>query len=278
MDQEAKLFKALGDPLRVRLAILLALQGETCVCNLMKVLQEPQYKISRHLAILRGAGMVVARRQGPWMYYRLDEPRCPAAERLYEMFRAYRKDPRVVPMLEQLARLMPHGVCSDENNIGSTRNLTRIRLLFLCTGNSCRSQMAEGWARALLGDKVEVWSAGIEKHGLNPLAVRVMAESGVDISKQFSKTVDELPNIAFDWVVTVCGHAREHCPLFPGGARRVHVGFDDPPRLAANARTEEDVLNLYRRVRDEIRDFVRRIPDVLEQLWTKENHEGNSHE
>lgn len=130
------------------------------------------------------------------------------------------------------------------------------KVLFLCTGNSCRSQMAEGFARALRPD-LKPWSAGLEKHGLNPLAVRVMAEAGVDISGQFSKTVDELPSREFDAVVTVCGHAGENCPFFPGQVRRIHAGFDDPPALARQAKTEEEALVHYRRVRDEIREFVR---------------------
>jgi len=130
------------------------------------------------------------------------------------------------------------------------------RVLFLCTGNSCRSQMAEGWARALRGDDIEAFSAGIETHGLNPYAVRVMAEAGVDISGQRSKLVGELGDVAFDLVVTVCGHAQEHCPVFPGPTRVMHAGFDDPPRLACDAATEQEALAIYRRVRDEIRAFV----------------------
>ena len=117
-------------------------------------------------------------------------------------------------------------------------------VLFLCTGNSCRSQMAEGWARALNGDRIEAYSAGIETHGLNPHAVRVMAEAGVDISKQESKHVDELKDVRFDYVVTVCGHADERCPSFPGRTKVIHVGFDDPPRLARDARTEQEALGL----------------------------------
>lgn len=131
------------------------------------------------------------------------------------------------------------------------------RVLFLCTGNSCRSQMAEGWARFLKGDVIEPYSAGIETHGLNPLAVKVMAEAGVDISAQWSKTVDEFKNMQFDFVVTVCGHANETCPMWLGGkAKVIHAGFDDPPALAKGAATEEEALAHYRRVRDEIRDFV----------------------
>ncbi len=139
------------------------------------------------------------------------------------------------------------------------------KILFLCTGNSCRSQMAEGWARHLKGDVIEPYSAGIEKHGLNEKAVRVMAEAGVDISGQQSRLISELPVQDFDYVVTVCDHAHESCPLFPGTARVVHRGFDDPPRLAAGAASEEEALEHYRRVRDEIRSFVETLPDALEK-------------
>ena len=139
-----------------------------------------------------------------------------------------------------------------------------LKILFLCTGNSCRSQMAEGWARHLKGDVVEPYSAGIETHGLNPNAVKVMAEAGFDISIQKSQHVDELRDIQFDYVVTVCGHAHESCPVFTGGARIVHVGFDDPPKLAKAAASEEEGLDHYRRVRDEIKAFVETLPDGLE--------------
>lgn len=138
------------------------------------------------------------------------------------------------------------------------------KVLFLCTGNSCRSQMAEGWARHLKGDAIEAYSAGIETHGLNPYAVRVMAEAGVDISGHRSKNVDELKDVTFDYVVTVCGNANESCPRFPGKTRVIHVGFDDPPKLAAMAATDEEKLGHYRRVRDEIRAFIGTLPDALE--------------
>ena len=140
----------------------------------------------------------------------------------------------------------------------------KVRILFLCTGNSCRSQMAEGWARHLKGDVVEAYSAGIETHGLNQYAVKVMGEAGVDISSHSSKNVRELLHIAFDYVVTVCGHATETCPLFPGKTRVVHRGFDDPPRLARDAQSEDEALDHYRRVRDEIRAFVETLPDSLD--------------
>jgi len=141
--------------------------------------------------------------------------------------------------------------------------MSKLKILFLCTGNSCRSQMAEGWARALKGDVLEPFSAGIETHGLNPNAVKVMAEAGVDISGQRSKHLDELKTVRFDYVITVCDHAHEACPLFPGRTQVVHVGFDDPPRLARMAQNEEEALGHYRRVRDEIRAFVEKLPEVL---------------
>ena len=137
-------------------------------------------------------------------------------------------------------------------------------VLFLCTGNSCRSQMAEGWARQLLGDRLEPYSAGIEAHGMNPNAVRVMQEEGVDITGQSSKLAESLVDVPLDLVVTVCGHADENCPAFLGKARVVHVGFDDPPKLARGAATEEEALGHYRRVRDEIKQFVaERLPQLL---------------
>ena len=143
--------------------------------------------------------------------------------------------------------------------------MSKVKILFLCTGNSCRSQMAEGWTRHLKGDVIEAYSAGIKKHGLNPHAVRVMAEAGVDISGFRSKTVDELPEQEFDYVITLCGHAQETCPFFPAKTKRLHVGFDDPPKLAETAQSEEEALGHYRRVRDEIRDYVRSLPEALDE-------------
>jgi arsenate reductase (thioredoxin) len=141
--------------------------------------------------------------------------------------------------------------------------MSKLKVLFLCTGNSCRSQMAEGWARHLKGDVLEPYSAGIEKHGMNPHAVKVMAEASVDISKHYSKTVAEIGAVQFDYVVTVCGHANESCPLFPGKTKVVHVGFEDPPRLTKDMVDGEEKLAVYRRVRDEIRRFVEGLPGAL---------------
>ncbi len=144
----------------------------------------------------------------------------------------------------------------------------KLKVLFLCTGNSCRSQMAEGWARHLKGDVIEAYSAGIETHGLNPNAVEVMAEAGVDISGHRSQHIEEFRNVKLDVVVTVCGHAHETCPFFPGNCRVIHVGFDDPPKmareLAGQGASEEEQLECYRKVRDEIRAFVETLPESLD--------------
>ncbi|MFA7346669.1 MAG: arsenate reductase ArsC [Desulfurivibrionaceae bacterium] len=141
-----------------------------------------------------------------------------------------------------------------------------LKILFLCTGNSCRSQMAEGWGRYLYPDRYDFYSAGIEKHGLNPLAVKVMAEAGVDISTQYSKLLSELEPITFDYVITVCDHAHEQCPLFPGKAVKLHREFPDPPRLAKNAASEEKALDQYRAVRDAIREYLISLPGILARL------------
>lgn len=141
--------------------------------------------------------------------------------------------------------------------------MPKLNVLFLCTGNSCRSQMAEGWAKSLRPDTLQPYSAGVEPHGMNPRAIRVMQEAGVDISGHHSKHVDELKDVPLDYVVTVCDQANEACPLFAGKTKVIHVGFDDPPRLAKNARNEEEALNHYRRVRDEIRHFIEHLEQYI---------------
>jgi len=138
----------------------------------------------------------------------------------------------------------------------------RPRVLFLCTGNSCRSQMAEGWARSLKSDVIEAFSAGTNPQDLNPLAIRAMAEVGVDISGHSSKRPGDL-GIEFDYVVTVCDSANKSCPLFPARTRVIYVGFDDPPRLARDAKSDDDAMPHYRRVRDEINAFVLTLPESL---------------
>jgi arsenate reductase (thioredoxin) len=140
---------------------------------------------------------------------------------------------------------------------------TLLKVLFLCTGNACRSQMSEGWTRHLKGAHIDAYSAGIAPHGLDPRAVKVMAEAGVDIATHRSKHLDELLHVPFHYVITVCDNAAESCPVFPGSVRKVHRSFQDPPRLARGAGTEAEALEHYRRVRDEIRAFVETLPEAL---------------
>lgn len=141
--------------------------------------------------------------------------------------------------------------------------MTLPAVLFLCTANSCRSQMAEGWARVLLAGQVVAASAGTRASSVHPLAARVMLEVGVDLSSHTSKHVDTLRGQRFDLVVTVCDSAREACPVVPGATRALHRAFDDPPALAAQAKTVEEALPHFRRVRDEIRGFVLELPAIL---------------
>ena len=139
------------------------------------------------------------------------------------------------------------------------------KVLFLCTGNSCRSQMAEGWARSLHSQLIDTYSAGTSPHGVNPLAITVMAEAGIDISRHESKHLDTLNHLKLDLVITVCDNAASNCPVPPKGTRVVHVPFDDPPQLAKGANSEEEALQHYRRVRDEIRDFMAEMPSLLSE-------------
>lgn len=141
--------------------------------------------------------------------------------------------------------------------------MAKQKILYLCTGNSCRSQMAEGWTNHLRGDEFEAASAGVTPKGVDQRAVKVMAEAGVDISSQGSKDVEQFIGQDWDWVVTLCDNANEACPFFPGNVRRVHRGFDDPPSLAKGADGEEQALAHYRRVRDEIKAMVEALPDSL---------------
>ena len=157
----------------------------------------------------------------------------------------------------QKITLLPNSMTAPANPPRKTR------ILFLCMGNSCRSKMAEAWTRALHGDRIEAWSAGAEAHGLDPCTLKVMAEAGVNMAGQRSKRVDELPDLQFDYAITLCGGQGQQCPVFPRQAILFHAAFDDPPRLSAGARTEEERLAPYRRVRDEIRQFVQNLPRLL---------------
>ena len=137
------------------------------------------------------------------------------------------------------------------------------QILFLCTGNSCRSQIAEGWTNHLKKDTFEAYSAGIAPKGVDPRAVKVMSEAGIDISTQKSKDIDSLGDMEFDYVVTLCDNANEACPFFPAKTKLLHRGFDDPPRLAEGVSDDEEALNHYRKVRDEIKYFVDALQNQL---------------
>ncbi len=126
------------------------------------------------------------------------------------------------------------------------------KVIILCTGNSCRSQMAEGFLRKMAGDEAEIYSAGIEAHGLNPGAVEVMRESGIDISMHRSNSISEYQHIPFDFIITVCDHALENCPYLPGKGLRLHLDFPDPARAGGS---EEEVMKEFRRVRDMIASY-----------------------
>ncbi|WP_367142608.1 arsenate reductase ArsC [Desulfobacula sp.] len=141
--------------------------------------------------------------------------------------------------------------------------MDKLKILFLCTGNSCRSQMAEGWTRHLKEDFIDVYSAGIDPQGIDPHAVTVMAEAGVDITDGKAQHLNKFKNKPFDYVITVCGHAHETCPRFPGGSKIIHVGFDDPPEMAKQYETREEKLDCYRKIRDEIKAYILTLPCSL---------------
>jgi arsenate reductase len=145
------------------------------------------------------------------------------------------------------------------------RIVKKARILFLCTGNSCRSQMAEAWTQRLIGDRFDACSAGIQPKGLDLRAVKVMTEEGMDISGQSSKDIESLGNVEFDYVITLCDNGKESCPFFPAKTRVMHQGFDDPPKFAEGVADEDHALSHYRRIRDEIREFVEKLPEALEE-------------
>ena len=149
-------------------------------------------------------------------------------------------------------------------------NRRKINVIFICTGNTCRSQMAEGWARNLKSDEINAWSAGTHPGTLNPLAVGVMRDAGVDISGHYPKLLEDIPNVEPDYIIAVCSSAAEQCPVIPGRFKRINAFFDDPPELAGNAESKEDALGHYRRVRDEIRAFVEEMPRNLEDQGEQE--------
>ncbi|MEH6628527.1 MAG: arsenate reductase ArsC [Motiliproteus sp.] len=136
------------------------------------------------------------------------------------------------------------------------------RVLFVCTGNSCRSQMAEGWCRHIYGDRIQAYSAGLQAQGVNPVAVTVMGEAGVDISKQCSNDLSGYQTQNFDLVITLCGNANDHCPVFPD-SHQIHRPFDDPPHMAAQHQEEQQQLECYRQVRDQIKQWMSGLDNLI---------------
>jgi arsenate reductase len=164
--------------------------------------------------------------------------------------------PTVKDLLDSASTIAAHNFFSGSYPLIRIKRgviVLKKKVLFLCTANSCRSQMAEGIANHFLGDRIEAFSAGTEASFVNPRAITVLGEIGVDISGHRSKNVDEFAGEQFDHIITLCGDARDKCPIFSGGGKRVHIGFSDPAKAVG---TEEEILEAFRRVRDEIKDAL----------------------
>lgn len=268
MKSALDISKALGDKNRLRAFFALTVVKELCVCQMGDFLKLAPATVSRHMSLLSASGLIEPEKRGRWVYYRLSSQVHPALLEWLKSFFAheesFQEDRKLLETLTECSCRQSAGM-KESREMDPKKN-GKMKILFLCTGNSCRSQMAEGWTRYLKGDIIEPFSAGIETHGLNPNAVAVMKEAGVDISGHRSKNVVEFVDSHFDFVITVCGDADERCPFFPGETRVVHVGFDDPPKLALEKTTEEEKMDCYRRSRDEIRSFVETLPGFLENL------------
>ena len=293
MEQITALLKALADRNRIKIVIALREAGSLCACQLSEFLGVSAPTVSRHLGILRRAGLISSRKDGRWVHYCLAKETPSARKGRPVITWLDEQASNSITVKEELARLREilrwpreeicrrqRGdlCCPKEKQVepGEQTMPPKPRILFLCTGNSCRSQMAEGWLRHLHGHRYEACSAGTEVHGLNRKAVLVMAEAGVDISGHSAKLVDRYRGEQFAAVITVCDNAQENCPFFPGAGRVFHAGFPDPPRLAAELAQqgagEEEQLDCYRRVRDAIRDFVEILPQTLQP------NEGDRHD
>ena len=229
VEELAEYLKIIADSNRLQILCLLK-DGERCVCDILKSLSLPQNLVSHHLKVLRDAGLVNKRKDGRWAHYSLNESKISSLNALYD--KTFRKG--------------------------------ALKVLFLCTGNSSRSQIAEGLTNALLDGRIEAHSAGIEAQGVNPFAAQVMAEIGIDISKQHSKTIDKLAGISFDYVITLCDNAKSTCPVFPTAVKTLHQGFEDPALIKKGSK--ELKLKTFRRVRDEIKDFITELPKIIKEL------------
>jgi arsenate reductase len=276
VQQFMDIARAVSDESRVRL--LMALGGrELCVCQLIELLDLAPSTVSKHLQLLRQAGLVESSKRGRWIYYRRAGEGAPALVRnTYswlqhclaldlqvradgeQLQRVCCIDPEVLSHLQSQGPAYVSGLTLLHS--GATMN--KIRVLFLCTGNSARSQMAEAWLNHLGGDRFKAYSAGLEPKGINPLTYEAMAEAGLDLAGQQSKGVEQyLGREAFDYVITLCDHAQDHCPTnFPGPGKRLHWSFEDP---AAAEGGDEQRLSKFRTVRDSI---AARISDWMAEL------------
>ncbi|HMN42125.1 MAG TPA: metalloregulator ArsR/SmtB family transcription factor [Phycisphaerales bacterium] len=282
LDSLTQTASALSDPTRLRLLAAVidapSATGEVCVCDLTDLVDLAPSTVSKHLSILRDAGLIEGRKDGRWMHYRAN--RNPEARALRDALDWVRLAKATDKQLLADATRIRTIVCTAEPGRCCTTAApdakgARPRVLFLCTGNSCRSQMAEGWARRLKPDLIDAHSAGTTPQGLNPLAVKVMREVGIDISRATSKRPEDI-GVPFDLVITVCDSARESCPILPGAPRTIHVGFDDPPHLARNAASEDEALTHYRRIRDEIRAFVQTLPESIQTTQEHTHAQSNT--
>jgi arsenate reductase len=247
------LFRALADKTRLRCVALLETRGELCVCELTHGLSESQPKISRHLAYLKKAGVVRIRRDGLWIHYRIN-PDLPAWAIQVIRSASYGLTD-TEPFLQdshRLSQVEPY----RENRCSPAVTSRKKNILFICTGNSCRSQMAEGWGRFYANEAFEVRSAGLEPSGVNPTAIRVMEEVGIDISTQESTALTPGLLEWADILIALCKHAFEHCLVTPGRTIKEHWSVEDPSVCCG---TEEQVMNTFRATRNKLQQRVRSL-------------------
>ena len=244
MKNFLKITKALSDDNRLR--IIMAVKGHPlCLCHFSDILKLAPSTISKHLHMLEEAGLLESRQEGRWRYYRWPEQdAAPGVRNALEWVRnALEKDPRVIE--DTARRTVALNSCD-----APCPGFHKPRVLFLCTGNSCRSQMAEAFLRKYAGDRFEVFSAGLDTRPIHELTYKVMREAGLDITGQSSKSViDFLGREHFGYLITVCASAEAKCPIFPGASYRFHWPFDDPEEAGPDGGAR---IERFREVRDQI--------------------------
>lgn len=230
-NELAEIHKALSHPARLYILSFLMDQARCYTGELTEILPFSQATISQHLKVLKDAGLIQGEIETPKIKYCLHPENWAIAESLIRKF------------------------------FESQRGQIMKKILVLCTGNSCRSQIAEGYLRHFAGSRAEIYSAGVETHGVNPRAIAIIKEDGIDISRHTSNHIDEYRNIDFDYVITVCDNARERCPYFPTKAVKLHHNFPDPAQATGS---QEEIMNEFRRVRQMIKEFSQKF--VMENL------------